>query len=158
MRKLLFTIAFAVFGLCANAATCGDDYELIILLSDSSTVTCDFTKTPQMSFSDNQIVLEQVAGEAQRWEFDEVLSWSFGIVSAVNDAEQANENTLAITDNAIQARGKADSQLTVCDMQGKVLRRINADAEGKASVNISEFAPAVYIVHFGKNSVKFYKR
>lgn len=160
MYKVLLSLLCFVLGFSAHASTCSDDYELIILLSDSTTVTCDFTHAPQMSFADNQIILEQTSGEAQRWEFDEVLSWSFGTVSGIKAEENipSAKPSIYVNDLAIVASGASYMLLTVYDLEGNRLSAMRADAQGKVAIDLTDLPSAIYIVKFGTATLKFSKR
>lgn len=154
MKSRLFTffLSFISFFSYANGAK--EDFELIVLLSDSSTITCDFAKAPQMTLTKNRIVLENTNGETFRWEFDEVLSWSFGELDIVNDVTTQQPH-IALSNNHVCVSGKPNTLITICDIGGNVMVRKYLEPNRETHICLTELKRGIYILKAGTAVMKF---
>lgn len=150
-KKILLTTSFAIASLMASA----ENLAVKVLLTDGTTVTCNFAEKPQMTFEGSDIVLASEKGNVGKWEFTGVTSWSFIEVNSNSVNDVNNNASVVIYGDEIVANGMQGSSVTVFGVNGQVILTQNADENGTVSFSINGFRSGVYILKAGSNSIKF---
>lgn len=151
-KKLLLTTSFAISSFMASA----DNLAVNVLLTDGTTVTCNFAEKPQMTFDGSDIVLSSEKGNVGKWEFSGVTSWSFIEVKDLDNVNDINNTpSIVINGDEIVVNNLQGSSVSVFDVSGKLVLMQNANENGIAAISINGLRNGVYVLRAGNNSIKF---
>ncbi len=144
---------FAVATICAQEAN--NKLVLKILLTNGTTVNCDFDSQPKMTFGKNTITLMAQGVEAKEWEFTTVQSWSFEKSTAIRLISVDQLPYIEVDGNRIIAYAQPQTLLTLFDINGRQIERHVIGHDGEISVSLKSLTKGVYIVNVGTTSLKF---
>lgn len=130
---------------------------LCVLLNDGTEVYCDFTKRPQMSFSNDVVSLVSVEGTVGEWVFADVKSWSFADseVLGIDAKKEDNGSVISFSDDCVKVCGSDGDVVNVYDTDGRLVIRRKLSKDGIALVQFLELKGGVYVFKSGRNSIKF---
>jgi len=152
LKKLALTIVLALAGIIGSSAST-DDWALTINLADGSTVVCDFTKSPEMSFNSGTITLTAQGEQSYTWNFSEVEYWTFGIIEGINDAEES-ASQITISDNTLSANAKPGTSMVIYSIDGKVVQKQKVSKDGQVKVQLTGLAKGTYVIKIGSSAMK----
>lgn len=147
---LVCSLAF----LFCNTVRAAGEYALQIFLSDDSTITCEFAKQPQLSFSNGTMTLTTSDSTIGSWEFSKVKKWNFVDAETVAvKSLEAEKPLLTIQENAITISTQKQEKANLYDTSGKLYQSISV--KGQAQIPLSKLPAGVYILKVASSSTKF---
>lgn len=152
-KRFVFSLITAIIG----ALPCFGSYSLLIHLTDGSKIICSLEKEPQMTFAGKTITLTSLEGAVGQWNFSNVDSWSFldnEIIDAVGQKEEEIIQVL-IQNGRLIARGSKAKNLSVYDVNGRLIITSHPTTADNISFPLSRFAKGTYLIKVGKSCIKF---
>lgn len=156
MKLKSFAASAALAFAASVSAGNPSDYVVNIHLADATTITCDFSDEPVVTFADHKMTLECKTAGTRTWEIDEVDSWTFskGADAIHTVAAQDGGVRLTLADGAVVATGAQGTQLRLVSVDGRQIATATTGADGTCSLSTERLTAGTYIFAAGGKSVK----
>ena len=162
MKSLIITL-FAALATASTAMAqqATKAYTMHVNTADGNSVEYKFAKEPVATFKDGKMLIETISDQPVTYVLDNVTNITFGAdLSSINATTNGDGSRLSITttgDEIIVGGMQPAARLTVYDAGGTLCASANADANGRAVINVGNIGKGVFVVNTPKNSFKFTK-
>lgn len=135
---------------------------IIVWTADGEHVSYLLEERPKILMTSTELVLKTISAEVF-YPLSDYVKLTFGTEST-NDTKITNLLTeskiiVKLTSETVCVSNLAPSEsLSIHAIDGKLMTRISADTEGKASFSIANYATGVYIIKTHNQSFKFMKK
>ena len=132
---------------------------LVLKMSNSTTAEFKLSTCPVISFSDDKLLVASDEASTEYAQSD-VTEFYFTAVSTGIDQKVAGPTmTFSYVDNAhVNIYGTKANSVLLYDANGRLLRRQQV-TDGKASIDVSQYAPGVYVLNLtNEHSFKIIKK
>lgn len=151
---LLFSVAVALLCVNANAAS-----SLKVLLKSQESITYVLTEKPVYWTSASTLFVKS-SGLSQEFDLDDVEKISF------SDSESAVESVSSdgisvypsLASDAIFVSSPSASEVEVFSNDGKLLSKTRVSGSDEAKINVSSWAPGVYLIKVNAKPFKIIKK
>lgn len=137
------------------------DRRVNIHFVDNTLVWVNFSASPKLNFSGNEVTLTSSCGQ-ETWTFDEVERLTFGKqYTTPTDVESVSTEKATIsfhfTSEGLFVSGAESETVTISDLSGQIHHRYNVGSPSER-VSLSGLPTGVYIVSVGGKAVKIAKK
>lgn len=152
---LLFSMAVALLCVNANAAS-----SLKVILKSKESITYALAEKPVYWTSANALFIK-TSGLYQEYDLDDVEKISFdGNASGVASVDSDNGTSVypSLASDAIFVSSPSASEVEVFSNDGKLLSKTRVSGSDEAKINVSSWAPGVYLIKVNAKPFKIIKK
>ena len=165
MKQLFSILTMAALLLIPGPARAEDFIEvqfLVLTQTDGTVSKFAMNKAPELTFSGNQLVVS-CEGDELSTDLSDVDNYTFvteQIPTPVKPITIKDGKTTpdVVFHNAQITVMKPGAHVTVYDINGKALYTLNADAEGKAQIDLSNLPKGIFVLRTPTKSFKMVNR
>lgn len=151
---LLFSVAVALLCMHANAAS-----SLKVLLKSQESITYVLTEKPVYWTSANTLFVKS-SGLSQEFDLDDVEKISFSDNESAAESISSDDTFVypSLASDAIFVSSPSASDVEVFSNDGKLLSKTRVSGSDEAKINVSSWAPGVYLIKVNAKPFKIIKK
>lgn len=132
---------------------------LVLRMANSSTAEFKLSTRPVITFSDGKLLVASEEASAEYAQSDVTEFYFTAISTGIDEKVTGSTMTFSYVDNAhVNIYGTKANSVLLYDANGRLLRRQQV-TDGKASIDVSQYAPGVYVLNLtNEHSFKIIKK
>ncbi len=152
--QLLFSMAVAL--LCANANAASS---LNVLLKSQESITYVLTEKPVYWTSANTLFVKS-SGLSQEFDLDDVEKISFSDNASAVESVSSDGTSVypSLASDAIYVSAPSVSEVEVYGDEGYLMNKTQISGSDEVKINVSDWAPGVYVIKVNAKPFKIIKK
>ena len=139
--------------LMAGSTVMADNYAYLTVEQDSGSSSYALSDISKITFETQNMVLHLANGQEARLPLSGLQKMFFS-GSSTGIATMPTPSQMSMKDGILRVSASKGSSIAIHDMNGKIVLKATAQADGETEINLSGMVRGVYIVKVGSNAKK----